>query len=277
MSAVPASAEAEAISGFVSNPALNGRLRHRARFYFRDNFRNQVYVGSRTEVTPELNTAIKLGFYRAKMYRFLGEQGHDPKAWFAETRTSNGFHKKDRSHDVKLLNAAYPEYQTYTLGAELSQDEVLFASMEEVYDLLCGVGSDYHQANRTRAGGGIKQEFVCGNLNTDVSVSEGTGVVETVENAAFTLDPNTVFGPTCLKVAAHMVKQFGAVPTVYWLWKKTLVPETTDLLRLFGGIDNLDVRNSALRKDMDRKLALMDKELEMFKSDPEARDAYEAF
>ncbi len=271
-----ASAEADAISGFVYSPDLHRRLRYRARYYVRDNFRLDADMDTGKGLTTSLNTAIKLGYYRAKMYRFLVEQGHEPKTWFWETRVKAGLTNKDRSNDIRLLETAYPEFQSYTMGSALTQDEVANASMEEVYDMMCGAGSDYQQNTRT-VSNSASQIFTCGEMGPNSNTTSATSSMadNTVENTAFKTDPNEVFGPACIHVGRHFVKRFGVVPTVYWLWKRTLVPETTDLLRLLGGAD-VDMVNSPLRRDMDRKLAQMDAELSAFVNDPALIDAYES-
>jgi hypothetical protein len=273
-----------------------------------------AYVGGRDALTFEdqwqdVEAATALGYYRALGYRFLREvKGYEkPEVWLSPRRPISSDTWRDRSKDFEIIRREYPEFDSYVPRYPLTEEEVLAASREELYDMTCSTGTDLHQAKlygnyktfsvtrTSNSGPTEKKEFgdAASLRRGTVSVRTGTRVIgQTVvhhadlsdaENSGETATFNSafqsedMFGPVLLRAAGHFIKKFGVVPTTYWLWEKVAYPgEYIDLLRVFGG-DELDKKTLNTKvQSLTRKLREMDEELPNLVNDLQLRAAHEA-
>jgi hypothetical protein len=242
-----------------------------------------------TEVKAEVHTAIKLAVIRAWSDRFLLSRGVDLDAYYPKHR--------DRDLDFTRVALDFPEFATFIPDAPLTEAEVFTAARKEVRYLLHGRGSDAHQVRAQRAlrrraapplnllprtpayphaalpftawGGDEAQE------TADTLTMDATAAL----NLAFRSTGDTVFGPIMLAVAEHFFRQFGLIPTLYWVFEKQFYPgEYATLLRIFDDqdIEQTDpARFKAMQVDLARKLKTMDAELARLRERADLRNYYD--
>jgi hypothetical protein len=247
------------------------------------------------EVLAGAETAIKFGYFRARMYRFLTEKGEDPQLWLAVHRAAKPGRRRTSAQldDFETVEQRFPEYTTYTLSSPLTHQEVMKAASEEMQGIFCAPGSDYHQAKlytrhkfksdrapeyeNKRAAAVHKMEGLSLTDCVELNELEESGRSPSVSNKAFLDSEDSPFGPVIITIARHFVKVFGLIPTLYWVIQKTMTLETPELLRCLAtvGMTPKEFECSALRKDVDRKLRKMDEELANLSGDVTLRVAYE--
>lgn len=305
-------------------------------FHARSDIRNKVveksathlrrvrrYVGGydalpHVEVRQHVETAVKLGYYRALAYRFLTEaQQVNPRQWLKIRRLDGDTpakHSKDRSRDLDIVQADFPAFAGFIPTTPITSQEVVKAAQEEIHDIHCAPGSDYQQARLYGATKTFTQGTSSGPAmgvrfqGTDQSeglerLRSGTvtltsthssmqtsfvefGTLETLPNAP-TVEPSPfqnsgdeVFSSVILRIAAHLQTTFGLVPTMYWVWDKMFFHgDYAHLLRVFGG-DVLEAEDKTafdtIKRDIGRKLKVMDEALEDLVTDLDLQRAYNA-
>lgn len=296
----------EALRQFVQDADLRQMLASigNRTFLFARSSDNPLWPETPQGVQDNICTTIKLGYYRALAYRYLQEvQNVNPRLWLLQERKQAGSpakHSRDRSQDTALVRARFPEYEQFIPSRPLTLREVYQAARQEVADLYCAPGSDHHFTRvRLACDLGVMQNQrapLTGALRTGVLYpKKGTRtrrfadrvIVEfthpddgVVHSRAFQNLDDETFSPTILRIARHFVQVFGLTATMYWVWDKMFFRgDYAHLLRVFGG-DHLEqtdpVQFEATKRDLIRRIKLMDAELPNLAGDLQLQMAHDA-
>jgi hypothetical protein len=194
-------------------------------------------IHSRDETADTLETALKLGYYRARMNRFLEEKGLVPEQWLRDQRgkDTRPQSRVDRRYDLEIAINRYPELHDYT--PTLSYEEIVRAAHTEFTKMLRGVGSHVQeglhrfQVQYTGASQEPGNDF---SIETVVGKERFSGE-ETVSYPRLWVEGESGLPPIAIEIARHLVPKYGLVPTLYWIWSKIVCEEPAELLRSLGG------------------------------------------
>jgi hypothetical protein len=238
-------------------------------------------------------SALGYGFYRALIEKFSVEKRLSSD-WWTEQRRAHAKNGKDKSADLKIVLDNYPEFASYYV--ELTDNEVVEAAKIEFYDMIAGVGTDYHQQEAQRKNGTTSGDVVMlsrterGGFGA-VSIPDAKAVVldaeagdidfvdptaqDKVENVVLyelMNDDNDVLGPIITRIASIAFDHFEEAG-LFWLVERMFLPTRfTEVLRAIGGNEEElgKTEFERIKKDMSRKLPVISEKMkELLADDPD--------
>lgn len=222
---------------------------------------------SDTEMEAEAQCALAMGYNTALMFRFLEshglthwveEDGWWDESWLKHMRGTEFFRETNRKHrqyDYQNVRRFFPEIdEFYPHERPLEIEEILRTARKELYDLLCGPGSDYKEDrlihnydDRTRKAapkaGDTHRRTPLSDLhhqyhlahngsrrNAQVIWYRGEG--DDDEGGEEFIDPHLLHAegldlyrgegcsPEAILIGVDLVERYGPRPAAYWLWDK---------------------------------------------------------
>lgn len=283
-------------SKFAQDAALRGELIKRQRLRIR---RIRQVVGydnlDKDSLFEECETALTFGYYRALLKRFMADHGITHEWLVAQRREfKRAISGNDRTWDLVIVNSAFPEFVDYYPETPITGNEVVDASEDEFWDLMCSYGSDYAEdrgvafANqpvdkwRSQMKHWFGEDYEPKAPEPYMDLSAEQQIVHIAQEAD--LSDDDVLGPAITRLTEKAIEFFGPRVGIYYIMEKLFFPgKHTALLRAMAGEEaaNLsDKEFEAIKRDIQRKMAphamtLVDEFHTLIREDEELRELFE--
>lgn len=251
-------------------------------------------------------SAVAFGFYRALLTPFAAERGLDDD-WWTEQRREHARSSKDRTADLDIIVAAFPEFACYFPERGVTDEEVLAAAKIEFRDAIAAPGSDYHDfTTKLRTRSQVASNFPVLTANRvgrpnarskstsprgtqfhytdgaepDYIDADAQSRTENVDTYDLLEDDRDIFGPVVTRAMQVALREYGP-SALHWLNDLLFFPKKySDNLRSVGQSEEVLGKSEfeRVKRDMVRKIPeIHARMLELLRDDPEIQKLRELF